>query len=237
MKRNEKEPLLPEIAVPMHETSTAFKSKIERDEVPDDSDVATALRGIENVDSHLKKINDVREKIMADQTMNDAGKKAAYLKFYNKIKPAVQRDIERLSTVVDKKTNEIHDRISRPVSDEAGGRFAHEIRQHVKSLDTTGDRLSEVKKFIDKEDFESASAVLGSKYYLAGLSEEHQQNLLDYYRNKRFSDDMKVRNVMHKVGDSVLHKLGMLSRFEKKISGADSVAALESQRAREEAMS
>ena len=233
MKKNQ---LLPEIPVPMHESPEAFKARFKKDEDLEDADIHSAIRGIEKVDSKLKKINKVRERILADRTLNKAAKQAEFLKYVRKVDNELSEDIARVSRIVDRRTQELSEVINREVTEEAGGRFSSEIRSHVFNLPHKTDRMQFIKKRIDAGDFESASAVLGSKHYLAGLDEETQKNLLNYYREKRFSKQMKIRKAMDKIGDSMLHKVTMTTKFRKSIENKDTISDVEAMQARIEAM-
>lgn len=229
--------MLPELSNPMNETGEAFKIRFfERGETPDDVDLSTAIRGISKLDETMSAVNDVRDKLMRDNTLNEAGKKAEYLRYVKKKGNDIHQNIENVTKIVDRRSSEISDIINKPINEEAGGRDASDIRDYVRSLKQK-ERFPWIQARIDAGDFESASAALGSKFYLAGLSEEMHQNLMTYYRKKRFSDLMKVQESLDKIGESMMNKTVIVSNFRKKIETPDSLSALESRRAREEATS
>jgi len=235
MVRQKKEPTLPPLTNPMTDRQESFKIRFKKEEMPDDADLTAALRGLGKIDETINSVNEVREKIMSDPTLNEAAKRAEYLRYAKKKQDELQFNIENVSRIVDRRTTEISDTINRPINDEAGGRDASDIRKYVAKLDKS-DRVPFIKARIDEGHWESASAALGSKFFLAGLSPEMHGTLMKYYREKRFSDLMKVNSGFDKIGTSLMKKLDITSRFIKKLQTKDTNAALESRKAREDAM-
>lgn len=237
MIRNSKKPLLPKLTNPMNITAKAFTIRFENEQIPDDTDLNTAIRGISKIDEKFERISDVREKLLSDKTLNSVGKKTEFLKFAKKMHEGINRDIENVSRVVDRRTSEISEVINQPIKQEADSNISNNIREYVAKLPSKAERMAFIKKKIDEGCNMTASSCLGSLGYLAGIDDdETQQILLKYYREKRFSDLMKVNSGFEKIGNSVMKRLDILSRFRAEIEKPDTLAALESQRARQEAM-
>ncbi|MBD3615844.1 MAG: hypothetical protein HUJ22_04660 [Gracilimonas sp.] len=222
----------------MHISADSFRARFKEDEaVREDPDVQTAIRGIEEVDEKLQRINKAREDILADRTLNEAAKKAEFVKYVQKADNKISNKISQVSSIVDRRTAELNKVINQEISDEAGSsRYSSEVRSHVASLPHASDRISFVKKLVDSGEYTSVSSILGAPSFLSGLDEKHKKTLLDYYREKRFSKQIRISKAMERIGQSMLDKTTMTTKFRKSIEDKGTLKDLEAQKRRIEAM-
>lgn len=229
--------LLPQITVPMHESQEAFRIKLEQQGV-EDTRATGLLRGIGEVDEKLTRINEVREKILKDRTLNEAAKKAEFLKYVRKARKEAEDRIFTITKAVDKHSDELSATINHPIVDEASGRDAMEIRSWAnQNLKSESERMDFIKKRIDEGDWETASALLGRKSYLSGLKPENKKPLVSYYQEKRFAKEYNTIEALQDIGHAMLHKVVMLEKFERALSNPATLADIEAQEARKNAIS
>ncbi|MDZ7695308.1 MAG: hypothetical protein U5K69_30035 [Balneolaceae bacterium] len=214
--RNTKSSARPKITIPLHESREFFEAKIEKNNVPQDFELKSAIRGMGKVDEMLETLNDTVDKLNSDRTLNEHGRAAEHVRYVDKVAPKVFETIEKVTEIVDRRTDEINAKINEPLNEEGNSRDAKEIRQWAaQNFDTPTAVFKWVKQRIDKQDFSSASAVLSKPAYLVNLSEENRQDLLKYYREKRFAGKMKVKQELERIGKAALHKIVILDKVPK----------------------
>lgn len=231
------QPTLPQLTVPMHESKEAFRIRLE-DEGIDDTRVTGLLRGIGEIDNIMNRVNEIRELVMKDRTLNEHGKKAEFLKYVRKASKVASEQILNVTQAVDQHTQELSDLINAPIREEASSRDAQEIRNWFnQNVPDQADKIQWIKSRVDEGDWETASALLGKKSFLSGLKEDNKEPLIDYYRKKRFAQAYKNREALEKIGKAMLHKTAILEKFEKSLSDKSTLADIEAQQARRDAIS
>lgn len=167
------------------------------------SSVQSALRAIDESREFIEKTENVRVQNLKDPTNTPAAAKLKTYEFAQKAKKEIYDRAEKSETGIRNVINQIDEKINGPIQGEAGSRQANEIRSHLKSLKDEPARITFVRDRIKAQDWETVSAAIGSKFFLAGLSEDSQKFLQELYQQARFADKIQVRNYLERVADNI----------------------------------
>lgn len=174
----------------------------------------------------LQQAEKVRRRNLEDPTTTDIGGRVKTYKFVeNKVKKPLFQKSNRVESALGGHMGKLDKKINHKIEAEAKDPHTAEARQHVKSLDKKSERLKFIRQAVDSEDWFTVSAVLGSPPYLSGLDREHQENLKDYYRKERFSEEMRVREYL----ESLSRRIG--KGYRAALSNLDIVESREVKRA------
>lgn len=141
---------------------------------------------------------------LRDQAYTPIGNKVRTYETSMKVKKKLYEKAQKTEEALQRQAAALDDKISRPISEEAASRFSNEIRSHLKSLPDEMKRVRFVQDLIKKKQWDSVSAAIGTKhFYLAGLSEEMQESLVEEYRKARFPKEIKAKEFLQKLAGNV----------------------------------
>lgn len=193
----------------------------------------TANESLKQIGTIAKKINETRQKLVADPMLNQGSDLNARVNAYNFSEKRTQEVFTISARAQLEVTNTIHSidnyiKNSKNPEHEAFERnYGEEVRKHVHSLDYQ-ERQEFFNQSLQNEDYATIESAVNTSTpnYLTGLSPQEKESILKSYRQQRFGKLLKAQQVLNDSYAALEASQNDISRYTQRLKSREVVQAL-----------
>lgn len=160
----------------------------------------------------LQSIHDAKAGAAKNPTLNEYAQLVAVDTHATKVMSKVYGSWSRAVDVLNANIAKMDKELNAPVEQRATASMASEIRSFFRGLKSDGARMGALRKAIESGDDVTATAVLGGRPYLSGLSDDlHAEFLHDWHRAQRPVEAKKLA-AMRQAADMLNNRYKLLTK-------------------------
>lgn len=164
-------------------------------------------------------VHNARDAAAKDPTLTEAAQLMKVQDHADRMFKRAAGALDSSMAVLKRNISTLDSELSQPVEARASHSVSKEIRQHVKAL-PNGERMGFVRKYIEKGDSDTVSAILGGPSFLSGIDEDMQAILLRMWHEKNSPAVSKRLKAMQAARDLIIRNSGLLHSELEKAVGA-----------------